>query len=366
MKLIRTFHPVGQGAFYTERHITEKKEFTVVYDCGSRSIRKKRMKTIVESTFPKNQDIDVLFISHFHEDHINGIKFLKDHCRIKRVVMPYIDDGDKVLLTIFNFMNGNYPAVLQQLIDNPKAFFGQIPIVSIKEFISHAQINNEPEYLTDIQDSQKESGIRFILGTEIRNWYYIPYNFKNDECKNQFIEALTEYSLTIDNINTIEKMTKHKKEIRSAYDKVKGGLNINSMVLFSGNNYEDIINVSNSYVCCDKYSYSTQAIRSGCLYTGDIDLNKGNTVSEIKNKLHDFYSNIGTLQIPHHGAIDNFNKDILDVNTKCAVVSYGRKNPYGHPSARVIEDIILSGVSICHIIECPCSIVIQTRILSIP
>lgn len=36
-KMIRTFHPVGQGAFYTERFyddILRKPVFTAVYDCG--------------------------------------------------------------------------------------------------------------------------------------------------------------------------------------------------------------------------------------------------------------------------------------------------------------------------------------------
>lgn len=30
MKLIRTFHPVGQGAFYTEKHFADDKEFKIV------------------------------------------------------------------------------------------------------------------------------------------------------------------------------------------------------------------------------------------------------------------------------------------------------------------------------------------------
>lgn len=41
-KKIRTFHPVGQGAFYTERFYDEgqgKPVFTAVYDCGSVNVR---------------------------------------------------------------------------------------------------------------------------------------------------------------------------------------------------------------------------------------------------------------------------------------------------------------------------------------
>jgi len=41
MSLIRTFHPVGQGAFYEERHSFGDNEFTIVYDCGSKTLGKK-------------------------------------------------------------------------------------------------------------------------------------------------------------------------------------------------------------------------------------------------------------------------------------------------------------------------------------
>ena len=80
MKLIRTFHPIGQGAFYSERHIFTTTEFTVVYDCGSSTIKGKKLETKINSSFPENQIIDILFISHFHADHINGIEYLKNHC----------------------------------------------------------------------------------------------------------------------------------------------------------------------------------------------------------------------------------------------------------------------------------------------
>ena len=117
MKLIRTFHPVGQGAFYSERHIIDATEFTVVYDCGSTTFREKKLETKIKSTFPKGHTIDILFISHFHSDHINGIEFLKKHCIIKKVVLPLINNEAKVLLKISNFLDDNNSNT--QLIDNP-------------------------------------------------------------------------------------------------------------------------------------------------------------------------------------------------------------------------------------------------------
>jgi beta-lactamase superfamily II metal-dependent hydrolase len=81
-------------------------------------------------------------------------------------------------------------------------------------------------------------------------------------------------------------------------------------------------------ITCDNCA-SEEIKNSGCLYTG-----------------------IGTLQVPHHGSIHNFDSAILDKsNIKCAVISYGIRNTYGHPSSRVIEDLSLRSVSVHHVTE---------------
>lgn len=71
----RTFHPVGQGAFYSEEH----EGFTIVYDCGSHPLSNKTKK-LVKRAFgqdSKEKTIDILFISHFDYDHVSAISTLK-------------------------------------------------------------------------------------------------------------------------------------------------------------------------------------------------------------------------------------------------------------------------------------------------
>ncbi|MDE6095269.1 MAG: hypothetical protein K2G52_03685 [Muribaculaceae bacterium] len=113
MSFTRTFHSVGQGAFYTEIFDLHDKDFVVVYDCGSEtyisnlsdffSIKSKFKNLIRDSVFNDNRyhynpidqsvdfsiEVDVLIISHFHRDHINGIK----HLRPKIVICPFIEKG---------------------------------------------------------------------------------------------------------------------------------------------------------------------------------------------------------------------------------------------------------------------------------
>ena len=79
MKLVRTFHPVGHGAFYTERFYDEHDQniANIVFDCGRYEAAKEgwcyqSYKTWIEdyvknhSGLVKDGVVDILFISHFH------------------------------------------------------------------------------------------------------------------------------------------------------------------------------------------------------------------------------------------------------------------------------------------------------------
>ena len=99
MKVIRTFHPIGQGAFYSESFHYNEKIINIIYDCGSLTDLTK-VKEEIEKTFPKDTNIDALFISHFDSDHVNGIPFLITHCNVKNIFFPIISEEDKILLKI--------------------------------------------------------------------------------------------------------------------------------------------------------------------------------------------------------------------------------------------------------------------------
>ena len=242
MELIRIFHPIGQGAFYTERHFSEGQEFTVVYDCGSTTLTLKKLEKKIKSTFLKKQNIDLLFISHFHSDHINGIQFLKTHCKIKIVVLPLIGEETKALLKINNFIANDDATT--QLIDNPQAFFGDSTIIiSIAEteiVNGDNGINTEQQRIvTDINTSETIASGTPLVNPLIDKWFFIPFNYKHSDRKKEFISALTKASLNLTDIDTIEKISTNKRKIIAAYKQVDGDLNDNSMILFSGKQEED-------------------------------------------------------------------------------------------------------------------------------
>jgi hypothetical protein len=356
MQFIRTFHPVGQGAFYTERHILDGEEFNIVYDCGSTSIRRQKLRKKIETTFRKDQIIDVLFISHFHDDHINGIRYLKDRCNIETVVMPYVNEEAKTLLLIENNISGGYKFALGNLIDEPKKFFGKhTKIVQIWGF--SANDAGTPQTIELFGDKELplavSSDTRFTIKST--KWFYIPYNFNAGTKQTDFFNELKEQGITIEKGKEKEIVHANWDKIRKAYEKIcNSKLNTTSMALFSGKEGKDTI------MCTCSDHLPPKEIESGCLYTGDVNLN-GN-VTNITDKLNGFYDNIGTLQVPHHGSIKDFDCSILKGGTiECAVISYGNRNKYGHPSTRVVEELRVNDVSDHHVTECPSSMVIQVK-----
>lgn len=88
--MIRSFLPVGQGAFYCEQFggFAETERVNIIYDCGS-STNVKLVEEQIKNNFQKNEIIHAVFISHLDNDHINGIPFLLKYCKVKKIFFRY-------------------------------------------------------------------------------------------------------------------------------------------------------------------------------------------------------------------------------------------------------------------------------------
>lgn len=378
MTLTRTFHPIGQGAFYTEEHIIGDDVFRIVYDCGSKSKIDKSIITNFSSnplsTKAPKPIIDILFISHFHADHINKINILKDHFDIKKVILPLIHEDAKILIKINNNISGQTKRelkVLDKLIDNPTDYFGKkTTVITVKETEKNVDPNAVTRNIKEINETSIDSGTIITSGINNHDWLFIPFNYKHSDNKDLFIEMLKKRGLNFQKLRTIEEITKNKKPIKDAYEEVDSDLNINSMILFSGKETSDKIY---SYIDDRSVPFpQVDRIESGCIYFGDINLTeKGDIkltqeseiVADIKKKLNLLLKNVGTIQIPHHGSKKGFNSSILskDNNIRCAIFSFGTNNFHGHPFGKVICAILSDDIIPYFVTEKDNSKVIQTQ-----
>ncbi|EMF7565429.1 TPA: hypothetical protein ACGFAK_004971 [Serratia marcescens] len=92
MFIYQHFHSVGNGTFKTGSifNLSGSDSFYWVYDCGSTrktSLKHKIQNMSTHPCFPSN--IDMLVLSHFDEDHVNGVEDLLRHCHVKSLVLPF-------------------------------------------------------------------------------------------------------------------------------------------------------------------------------------------------------------------------------------------------------------------------------------
>jgi len=381
------FHPIGQGCFYTgEIYLADSNNtFNFVYDCGTDS---KAIYLNNEIDKYKNRiidkSLDLLIISHFHDDHVSGVFRLLDGIHCKRLIIPYYLPIERLLLYAKSFSkNDDYRLMLQ----NPINFFSndrfnideiiliggpdkenkqdaetrQNPpfdkktlenILDIKEFEFEAEflneseskqmINNINELESDHINANKLKLLSRPYAVLSSIWVFLFYLQRRDI-------DITNFANDIDDLLEINKITLKDIfevniliELREIYRRhFNVDLNTTSLVLFHEPLFK-IENPSHFYLCNNLYISSMICSRNkfGTLLTGDIYLN---TITKIQ-KLQDYFNgNMGQVcvfQVPHHGSARNW---LLTTPNSLESFCYylinhalGRKS---HPSLKVVEHI---------------------------
>lgn len=110
---IRTQRPVGQGLFHTGTIKVGGKAIRYVYDCGAVAKEPREREVNYFLKRPEiigeggaKEGIDILFLSHFHSDHVNGVMALVEGTRnIDTVVMPYLSEFERLNFIIASIVS---------------------------------------------------------------------------------------------------------------------------------------------------------------------------------------------------------------------------------------------------------------------
>jgi len=385
-RLVRTALPVGQGAFYCERFMdtVNKKVRNIVYDCGALDNNRQKPASLtreINGLLDKDEHIDILFISHFDADHVNGIAQLNGRNPIDRIVMPELTKNEIWFLYAFGAVNGQF-AEMADFANFYNSYQGQtIYISSVDEEDDSREADDGRDLLGDVDNNvqngaiTESSGTKFSLGTlkEQLSWIYVPINYGISQKKLQDLKAkildiqLADGSkLTEDDLKIGNKVGEVTDAIKKAFKDSKVDTNMTSMVVYSGPS----ISLPNYDICycqrrldiedcfhCLYWDYDFDHQVSACLYTGDSVLNAKRCKS-IAGFIKSIKDNIGTLQLPHHGSNNNFWCDIYEDEFKTKLstrifcfASYGVDNIFRHPSSKVRMDLILHGTCLWGVTE---------------
>lgn len=376
MEMTRTFHPVGQGAFYSEQFRSENgDDFRIVYDCGTKTRQEKvHPVKVIQDAFKDSRPIDILFISHFDKDHVSMIsKLLNQHAIIKRVVLPLLPVEETAVLQAHYRQTRN--SIGKHLLVDPVGFFNNEAAVLRVEPTGNGPIELSPNHdeghdsdvtilkpngeRVDANPGDKKdipSGAR--ISVPRYSWCYIPHNHeyrkRHEALANELNKRTNIDQTRLGEASYIGEKSKELNEVYRSLEAAQcGNINENSMLVYSGpsrcpfgitHGWRGLIWDSRKFNCWF-------GDRSGCIYSGDSDFNKV--------KIHDvykgFWKNVGTVQIPHHGSGGSFSVEFLDEDNRSYFCPISTGRQYGHPASSVLKDILIRHSLPLIVDECPCS-----------
>lgn len=304
--LTRTIHPVGQGAFYSESFCnkeTNKPLFTAVYDCGGRN-------TELNAEISKLSRVDIIFISHFHCDHIKGVQRLIDRFKPSKVVFPHISPCRFLVDFVFNCVkdgsgiSSDFMLKLLPMMSNA----GSNGVHSNIDGTTFSSVGEWPYTVPSLSPFweyrafyKKNDLKEQVLLDELKPILALPENCDKDYLELSIYEG-------------ISKRLKGKdllEAVKEAYAKAfPGGHNSYSMLVLSH----------------QTGSEEMERKIFDCLYTGDVDPDKW--VLDIEST---FNPNI--VQVPHHGSNHSHN-DALYKGKPIVFISVGETNRYRHPGLK--------------------------------
>ena len=379
--MIRSFLPVGQGAFYLEQFRCGSEKINVVYDCGS-DTDVNLVQYQIDDMFDQGETIHAVFISHLHEDHMNGLTYLMKRCQVKRLFFPLLAKESQISLCL------EYS--IRDIVDEDNFFirFIENPKEAIEEFFREHNLDYSitlhpvmPDQMDDDYDNEwfdqgenasdriqvepaksGQSVCQDVVCKYTKEWLYIPFNFREKKRSEELMEALVEIfghpcSLK-DLLNACKSNPSTIYRIKNAYKTVSGQLNTNSLVLFSGCKDLKMVQCAGFDRFWNTYCFHSHCLPSGCLYTGDYEASGTFKWNELESAYKDYYDYIGCLQIPHHGSRHNFNIKFLDFpRCELYIASAGYRNKHRHPHSSVIKEILVYGKSPIIVNEFPGSAV---------
>ena len=332
----RKFISVGHGGFSKE-WFTDKEGnvlFTIVYDCGS--YRKTEVQEKIKKNTQENEIIDILFLSHFDRDHINGVEDLLDRCTVKKLMIPIFND--EVLLTEYLVAKTKYPfGTIATASTTTVAFIKGVITGYFGNFGKFDNINIE--YVPTTGSSTTRLKIHTsgnpMEANEIPFWEYIPFNLPFDETrykeffnwfKGQHQECFDGDNLDMDKIDRALTNKDVYKQVKSHIKSILGDTNDHSMVLYSGPVEE-----------------KKAKLLASCLYMGDFKAT-GAHIKNLANALtQKRWKQIHMVQVPHHGSKYNFNINSGLYDNGVIGVIFASENETNYPAIEVKQEIINNG-----------------------
>lgn len=381
---------VGQGFFRTGRIETADVVIDYAYDCGSLGNVAQCRAEITEyaNKHQLRRAFDVVYLSHFHLDHVNCVPDLIEHVGVKRFVIPLVPPAERLLVLAEALVDPIAPMDWDQdwysrLIVDPadalRSLSEGIVVVEVEpgqQFIppvtepapSESDVETGTSWTSPGPDGTATIDVVVPAGVSRPVWIWIPHVLADASSRQQaFVSALaTELGMDSGDLDVRlgnpeflhDVVLKRQTNLISAYKKAStNNLNLTSLCLYSGPTTRYGVGSSaqswrSRHGGLDRLEIAAWSVRPGWLGTGDAPINTPARVQEITTRFRNVLGNVGVLALPHHGSRHNLHDDLLDAFSDplpTCVVSAGAPNRYNHPHAETLEAVADRGFHLVRI-----------------
>lgn len=393
------FHSVGQGLFYSgiirPEDPNPNNSFCFVYDCGSLSNKRflkneiddlvALLPTIKEDNSKKEKrKLNLLVVSHLHEDHVNGLAHLLQNVQVDTVLIPYYSEAQRVLAVLDSIDEDEHPSSSAEsgfqgldyisFIANPVSWFQRkgvkrIILLGSEENSENAkfqyQFDRDDEgrpiinpFVSEKNDNKTiiwQLGYSAVMECPTIFWKIRFENLRPDpklqKCINILYHELEKYLTKSKSLVDILSDKSLLSELKGSIQKECGNIhNRTSLVLLHGpsesNSFYNINWMKPRQWDIDKKG-PRGSIYFPCGYnpcqsllTGDLELPKDDCpISLVDDLINKHGGECLVFQFPHHGADFSYSNQFEKLNAVCAVISFGITNRFGHPTMTALDSL---------------------------
>jgi hypothetical protein len=407
---VRHQNAVGQGFFHSgslgpcARCSPWVPSITYVYDCGAMNAYSQARTREIQSVRQNTPQLDLLFLSHIHADHVNGLRDLLEGLTVDTIVMPLLTVVERLLAVTASISDGASVSGLHvDLAVDPTAAVEQFnprQILYIKRTgeerdsgapndgdapthdgptgpdgdISwklvgrgtvtpgNAEAGSEGESPLDARSFTVED-VNALAGTIAgqRLWLFAPYVQPGAINEAQFIDilatALSQTPAELQrNLRTVAfrrmLITTHVKSLKAAYEAASKDLNFTSLSLYSGpvRRSNVVPTVHPGHYEMSAYGWlnvgTYEPSPYGWLGTGDADLLTTKRLTDFVHHYHGLFDEVGTLTVPHHGSDQNSASPLYEsVKPRVCISAADAYRAWRHPASSVTQAIASAGTA---------------------
>jgi len=339
-------HPVGQGLFYSGR----VGDFSFVYDCGSDSPRD-FWYPVVERHIAAMPRLDMLIVSHFDSDHINGIVHLLRSRQPARVLMPYIAQEEMLLHFINAGIDTDALSFLQFCASRMySAGFPNNPNYDTRVSVIHGNDDKKSE---DLKPETPIEGLGAVLSHHTNvvvagGCYKFRFFNSNAFGKNKTLLDELEKQFGSKWRDSLPDLVSAKlSDLKAVYEKVFGKKKLNYTSLVCCHGPTNMQGLFWAYHAGTSYAHRAMAGSSGGgdmmgaqLLTGDISFK--DSFNEISRHYRGDLEKVSLCLVPHHGAKSSWDPRMFNLMPNCFFwpCSFGLGNKHKHPSAQVVAQFV--------------------------